>query len=108
MNDNIAEMSIEILGKTFLIKCIESQISQLQKASNFLNEKMRYFRSQGIGDFDKIAVIAALNVVHQLLMQESLKETHMHAINQRLHELQDKVEQALMPCEQMELETIEE
>lgn len=102
MSDLIAEMSIDVLGKTFQIKCAESQIEYLQKASHYLDEKMRYFRHQGIAEFDKVAVIAALNIVHQLLTQEAQKEGHMQAINQRLHELQAKVEQALMPIESME------
>ena len=103
MNDNIAETTIEVLGKVFQIKCAESQIPQLQKASEYLDEKMRYFRQQGIMEFEKVAVIAALNVVHQLLSHETQKENHLQAINQRLHNLQNKVDQAL----QLEFETIE-
>jgi len=106
MND-ITETTVEVLGKTFQIKCAASQISSLQKASQYLNEKMQSFHAQGIWEFDKIAVIAALNIAHQLLTQEAQKENHLQAINQRLHDLQNKVECALMPSEQMELRTTE-
>lgn len=108
MSDTITETTtVEVLGRTFQIKCDESQIEDLQNASHFLDEKMRHFRQQGIGDFEKIAVIAALNIVHQLLTQEAQKEGHMQAINQRLHELQNKVELALMPYPPSELAPVE-
>jgi cell division protein ZapA len=103
MSDIIAETMVEVLGKTFQIKCAESQISSLQKASHYLDEKMRYFRQQGIIEFEKVAVIAALNVVHQLLSHEAQKEIHMQTINQRLHDLKNKVDNAL----QLELQAIE-
>src|SRR5579872_4035189 len=95
MSDTIAETTVEVLGKTYQIRCAESQMASLQKASRYLDEKMRYFRQQGIIKFEKVAVIAALNVVHQLLTQESQKEMHLQIINQRLHDLKDKVEAAL-------------
>ena len=106
MSDAITEITIDVLGKIFQVKCVESQVAALQKAAQYLDEKMRHFRAQGIVEFDRIAVIAALNVVHQLLTQEAQKENDMQTINQRLHHLQDKVEQALMPSEQIELQAV--
>jgi cell division protein ZapA (FtsZ GTPase activity inhibitor) len=67
----------------------------VQKASDYLDEKMRYFRQQGMSEFDKVAIITALNIVDQLLNHESQKENHLQVINQRLHDLHNKVEQAL-------------
>ncbi len=96
MNDPIAETTIEVLGKPFQIKCAESQKAYLEIASDYLDEKMRYFRQQGILEFDKVIVIAALNIVHQLLTQETQKENQMEGVNQRLRDLRDKVDQALM------------
>lgn len=96
MNDPIAETTIEVLGKPFQIKCVESQKAYLEKACDFLNEKVRYFRTQGILEFDKAVVIAALNIVHQFLTQETQKEGLMELVNQRLRDLHEKVDQALI------------
>lgn len=101
MNDKIIETTIEVLGKKMQIKCQESQVSALQKAAQLLHEKMIYFRTQGVLEFDKMAVIAALNFAHQLLNFEAQKENHLQNINQRLSDLQNKVDHAL---EQMELQ----
>jgi cell division protein ZapA len=94
-DDSLVETTIQVLGKLFQIKCPESQAASVKEASDYLEEKMRYFRSLGISEFDKIAIISALNITDQLLSQKSHKETHLQAINQRLQALHDTVEQAL-------------
>lgn len=108
MNDSLIETTIEVMGKTYQIKCAAAQQDALLKASGYLEEKMRYFRQQGVTDFEKIAVITALNVIHQLLSFENQKENQLQMINQRLHELKDKMEHALMPGEQMEFAVAQE
>jgi len=102
MNDPVVETTIQVMGKLFQIKCPESQIASVQKASDYLDEKMRYFRQQGIPEFDKVAIITALNIVDQLLAEDSQKEHHLQAINQRLHDLHDKIEQALVSSDSVE------
>lgn len=107
MTDPIADIMIDVLGKPFPIKCAESQKEYLQKAAEYLSEKMRYFRMQGIIEYEKIAVIAALNIVHQFLTQEAQKEGHLQNVNQRLEALQHKIDHALETTLQMENATIE-
>ncbi len=97
MSDKMVETTIDVLGKKIQIKCQETEVAALQKAAHCLAEKMTYFRSQGVMEFEKIAVIAALNLAHQLLGFEAQKENHLQTINQRLHDLHNKVDHALMP-----------
>ncbi|MEO8401553.1 MAG: cell division protein ZapA [Gammaproteobacteria bacterium] len=108
MTKNTAETTIEILGKSYQIKCPDTELSSLQRAACYLEEKMRDLHDANNGfNVDRIAIIAALNVVHQLLTFENQKETHLGNINQRLHDLQNKIEHALMPTVQMELQPAE-
>jgi cell division protein ZapA len=68
-----ATASIEILGKTYQIKCHAHEVSSLQKAAEFLEEKMRVTRDgAGVLSIDRIAVITALNIAHQFLNLENL------------------------------------
>jgi cell division protein ZapA len=100
----MTETTVNVLGKPFPIKCSESEIDSLQKAAAYLDEKMRHFRAQGITEFEKIVVISALNVVHELLTYDAKKENSLQAIQQRLLDMKNKIERALMPSEQMELQ----
>ncbi len=103
MNDT----TVQLMGKTYQIKCPESEVNALQRAAQYLEEKMRLIRETGILNLDRVAIITALNVVHQLLTLEQQKNQHAHAINKRLMELQSKVDNALSHNAQMELQPAE-
>ncbi|EKD55096.1 MAG: hypothetical protein ACD_60C00026G0003 [uncultured bacterium] len=100
MSANSAETTVEILGKTYQIKCPAAEVDALQRAAEYLQEKMRHIHDgSGIMHLDRVAVIAALNVVHQLLTFESQKENYIQNIHQRLRDLHNKIEHALAPVE---------
>ena len=93
----MTETSIEILGKAYQIKCPASEIDSLQSAAQYLDDKMRHLREQGGAmSLERLAIIAALNVVHQLLTWEQQKDSQAQAINQRLYALQHRIESALI------------
>lgn len=106
MTNKSVETFIEILGKPYQIKCPESEIDSLQNAARYLEEKMREVQNSGVAQLEKIAIIAALNIVYRLLNFETIKQDAMQSINQRISDLHQKVEHALMPSEQMELQPI--
>jgi len=103
MMNNTTDTSIEIMGKTYQIKCPETEVNSLQRAAQYLEEKMRLIRASGILSLDRVAIITALNMAHQLLMLEQQKNQQAQLLNQRLTELQNKVESALAQSMQMEL-----
>lgn len=107
MTKDNAGTSVEILGKSYYIKCPENEINALQCAAKYLEEKMRLIRESGVVCFDRMAIITALNVVHQLLTLEQQKNQHTQLINQRLAELQSRVENALAQNAQLELQSAE-
>lgn len=87
--------SVEIMGRIYQIKCPEEDVPSLRRAAEYLQEKMRHMRETGVLSVDRVAVITALNIVHQLLTLEQHKNQDLQLMNQRLSALQDKVEQAL-------------
>jgi cell division protein ZapA len=100
--------SIEIMGKTYQVKCPKSEINSLQRAAQYLQEKMLHLNDGANAvNVDKIAIVTALNIVHQLLMLEQEKSHQIQNINRRLHDLQSKVEGALAKHGQLELEPTE-
>ena len=103
MND-VAGTSVEIFGKVYHIKCPEEEVNALQRAALYLEEKMRLMRESGVLSADRVAIITALNVVHQLFMLEQQKNQYAQSMNQRLQALQRKVENALTRHPQLELE----
>lgn len=106
MSNEKTQHPIQILGKVYHVKCPSTEIPSLERAALYLEEKMRIMRDSGIAT-DRIAIITALNVVHQLLTLEQQKNSHVQTINQRLYELQNKLDHALAKKYQWEFETEE-
>lgn len=107
MNKDIPDTSVEIMGRLYQIKCHESEVNALRRAARYLEDKMLTMRESGVLGVDRVAIITALNVIHQLLTLEQQKSHYAQTINQRLLELQTKVEHALAQTAQMELQSAE-
>jgi cell division protein ZapA len=70
MSDSKQPISIDILGKRFTFTCQSDEVESLQKAAFYLNQKMREIRDTGrIFGIDRIAIMAALNMSHELLTE---------------------------------------
>ena len=88
--------AIEILGKIYQIKCPQTEIESLQSAAVYLEEKMRHLRDTGkVLSLDRIAVITALNITHQYLSLENQQSHNAQSIQQRLQDIQSKLDGAL-------------
>lgn len=104
MIENIVTTSIEILGKSYPVRCNESEVNSLQMAAKLLNQKMSEVQESGKAiNLERIAIITALNMAHQLLQADSQKTNVMQRINLRLQQMQNKVESALSDAVQTEL-----
>lgn len=94
-------ITIHILDKEYLIACSEDERHDLQRSADFLDKKMREIRDTGkiIGS-DRIAVMAALNISHELLSNENKQDS---SINTRIRSIQEKIDEALYRTQQIEI-----
>ena len=98
-------VTVNILDKEYLIACSDDERHDLMRSADFLDKKMREIRDHGkVIGADRIAVMAALNISHDLLNQsgDSSKSGSDEQIGTRIKGLQDKIEQALFKSQQME------
>lgn len=85
--------TIHIMGKTYSVKCPLEKISELRESAQYLEEKMRQLgQSSKMMSLDRLAVIAALNITHELLLQKKQTSTYIEVMNQHICDLQHKVE----------------
>ena len=61
-------MNVSILGREFRVGCSEGEEKQLLATVEYLNRKMKEVRDTGkvVGN-ERIAIMAALNIAHELL-----------------------------------------
>lgn len=89
-------MSISLMGKKYCIKCPPEKMLDLQESALFLDKKMQEIRDSGkLVAIDKIAVIAALNVVHEFLGEKRQTESYMNQMGDQIRVLVRRVEDAL-------------
>ncbi len=104
MTESIVTTTIEILGKQYPVRCSESEVNSLQLAAKLLNQKMSEVQESGKAiNLERIAIITALNLANQLLQTDNQKTSVMQKINQRIVQLQHKLESGLDDVAQAEL-----
>lgn len=102
--EGVSAVDVHILDKDYRVACPGDEQSALVASANLLSTRMQEIRDGGkvIGS-DRIAVMAALNLTHELLQQRNSKEDLSISITSRIRSLQEKIENALENGQQMEL-----
>jgi cell division protein ZapA len=81
MSANIVPVSITIMGKEYKIACDPDERDELISSALHLDEQMRKIRDSGkVTGPDRIAVMAALNLAHEL----KVVKNHNSILSQRL------------------------
>ncbi|MEM7027302.1 MAG: cell division protein ZapA [Pseudomonadota bacterium] len=101
----MAPIKVNILDKEYLISCSEEEREQLRSAVDTLNEKMLEMKNSGsvIGT-ERIAVMTALNMTHELLAYKQKNQDYTSNIDSTLKRLQSKINNALVRETQLDIE----
>ncbi|WP_455234133.1 cell division protein ZapA [Thiogranum longum] len=103
MSKDSKPMRIHILDKEYLVACPDNEREALFASAELLTEKMKEIRDTGkIVGADRIAVMAALNMAHELLEQRTTKDDFQITISKRIRALQEKIDSALSRGNQLE------
>jgi cell division protein ZapA len=68
MADSPKTIEVNILGRSYRVSCEDGEREALMKAVAYLDQKMGEIKQSGkVSGTDRIAVMAALNIAHELL-----------------------------------------
>ena len=97
MSEAAKPVSVTILEKEYLIACSEEERDLLNDAANLLNDKMQEVKTSGkiIGS-ERVAVLAALNIAHEMLAYKKENESYTLNVDGVVRRLQNKIDDALM------------
>lgn len=102
MNDEAQPVVLHILGKEYRVVCPSGEEEALLTAARYLNKKMEEIKAGGkIIGVERIAVMSALNIAHELLREQSKQEGERE-LNKRIQTLRHKVEAVLEECRQVD------
>ena len=106
MTERTSRVSVRILEKEYQVACLPEERSELLDSAEYLNVKMREIRDGGnIVGLDRIAVMAALNLAHELLKLRGRGDAVDTDVSQKIRQLRERVESALSRGQQLELLT---
>ena len=89
-------VTVHILDKEYCIACPADERSNLESAARYLDGKMREIRSSGmVVGADRIAVMAALNITHDLLHKQQRLDRQASHAQEQVRDLLERVDSVL-------------
>jgi cell division protein ZapA len=99
-----ARVSVRILEKEFFVACPYEERSALLDSAEFLNARMKEVRDSGrVVGLDRIAVMVALNLAHELMQLKEREARLESEIGNRVRGLRERVEATLEKGNQLEM-----
>ncbi|MEQ9021212.1 MAG: cell division protein ZapA [Pseudomonadales bacterium] len=103
MSDSTS-VQVKILDKEYQVNCPPADQEALLKSARYLDENMRKIKGRGnIHGVEKIAVMAALNITHDMLRKNRMINESRSVTSQQVKSLEDKIDTALATSRQLEI-----
>ncbi len=89
-------LDVLILDREFRVACPDDEKAELLEAVGYLDKKMREIRDAGkIASTERIAIMAALNIAHELLTTKLGGGFDMGDYKRRMQSMQTTIDEAL-------------
>ena len=91
--NNANQCTIQLMNKSYKIKCPPEEMENLQQAAKRLNATISQKKSQfKTLDSQQILLLAALHLSHELVNQEQKQHQQREQLSQFIHSLEHKLE----------------
>jgi len=99
MNQKSKTLDVTIMGRTYKVACSEEERNALLSAVAYLDRKMTEIKSAGrVASAERIAVMAALNITHELLSsRNNATGFDIEGLRRRMAAMEATLDQALAP-----------
>ena len=96
MSEDLQRVTVRLLDKEYQVACPEDEREALVESAELLNRKMKEIRDSGkVVGVDRIAVMAALNLCHEMLQGKSSNMKADERLLGRIRTLNDALAGAL-------------
>ena len=102
MADGAKTVDVELLGRTYRVACGDGERESLMQAVAYLDGKMNEIKVAGkVSGGERIAVMAALNIAHELLSTRLGDGYDVGQVKRRIAALESKLDAALAQQEKL-------
>jgi len=103
-DQDITTVSVRILDKEFQVSSPADEVDELTKSARILDERMNDIRNSGkVFGADRIAVMAGLNLSHELVRLQGDSGSNREIIDNRTSELVERISKTLAAHKQLSL-----
>lgn len=96
MTQESKPLDISIMGRDFKVACTDAERPDLLRAVEYLDRKMRDIRDAGkVVGIERIAVMAALNIAHELLRTEVTGGVDLGDLKRKIGTMQASIDAAM-------------
>ncbi|BCG65957.1 MAG: cell division protein ZapA [Methyloprofundus sp.] len=96
MNKKNHGVALNILGKEYKIACAEHEKEDLLDSAEQLDQQMRRIRQSGkVSGADRVAVLAALNLTHELVQSKKTGTPTSSGLNENIKKMYIKIDTVL-------------
>ena len=96
MSKETKSLDVSIMGREFKVTCTEEERPELLRAVAYLDQKMREIRDSGkVVGAERIAVMAALNIAHELLTSKVPAGYDASDVKRRMQAMQAAIDAAM-------------
>jgi cell division protein ZapA len=102
MADGANTIEVTLLGRSYRVACEEGERESLMQAVAYLDGKMNEIRKAGkVVGAERIAVVAALNVAHELLSVRLAGGLDLGQAKRRINAIESKIDAAIAKQEKL-------
>lgn len=106
VNPKPKTLDVAIMGRNYKVACAEHEREGLLAAVAYLDGKMNEIKATGkVASAERIAVMAALNIAHELLSERNGQAAgngfDIDALKRRMISMQALLDEALVPQERL-------
>jgi cell division protein ZapA len=95
MSKDAEAVKVSILDKEYLVACPEQERDALKASAKYLNDRMSEIRGSGkVVGIDRIAVMAALNLAHEIV-ESGANADELNGYAARIGHLNARIEEVL-------------
>ncbi len=95
-------LTVTILERDYRLACTPEEKDSLLKCAAYVDGKMQAIRSAGkVMGADRIAVMAALQIAHELFTAQSADGIDLGELRRRVHSMLHACDEALLPQEKL-------
>ena len=89
-------VKVHILDREFLVACPDDERAGLMQSADLLDQRMREIRDNARTQSpDQVAVMAALNLTHELLQAQAQQKETARLVEDRMRAMEERIGQML-------------